>query len=118
VVIGRRWAGFLVLVGVWTWVIWPRFAVAIWKDQRSFADGSPTSFLWVHALLIAVSLVIGSIVGVLGVRAWRAARSTEESTVIPGGAAEKLTARYAVRRAIGVATRLKRRSIRVAVAAR
>ena len=66
---------FLVLVGVWTWVIWPRFAVAIWNDDRSFADGgSPTSFLWVHALLIAASLVIGTTTGVLGVRGWRAAR--------------------------------------------
>ncbi|MEK8108960.1 hypothetical protein NKG94_37265 [Micromonospora sp. M12] len=33
-----------------------------------------TSFLWVHALLIAASLVIGTTVGVLGVRAWFAAR--------------------------------------------
>lgn len=71
-VITRRWAGFLAVVGVWTWVIWPRFALAIWKDDRSFADGRPTAFLWVHAALIAASLVIGTAVGVLGVRAWRA----------------------------------------------
>ncbi|GLY03396.1 MULTISPECIES: SCO4848 family membrane protein [Actinoplanes] len=73
-VITKRWAAFLVAVGVWTWVIWPRFAVAIYKDDRSFADGTPTSFLWVHAILIAASLVIGSTVGVLGVRAWLIAR--------------------------------------------
>jgi hypothetical protein len=73
VVLSRRWSAFLVLVGVWTWLIWPRFGVAIWKDDRSFADGSPTSFLWVHALLIGASLLIGTAVGVLGVRAWRAA---------------------------------------------
>jgi hypothetical protein len=73
VVITRRWAGFLVLVGVWTWVIWPRFAVAIWNDDRSFAGGTPTSFLWVHAVLISASLAIGTAVGALGVRAWRAA---------------------------------------------
>jgi hypothetical protein len=72
VVITRRWAVFLMLVGVWTWLIWPRFAVAIWNDDRSFAGGAPTSFLWVHALLISASLVIGTTVGVLGVRAWRA----------------------------------------------
>ena len=72
-VLSRRWSAFLVLVGVWTWLIWPRFGVAIWKDDRSFADGSPTSFLWVHALLIGASLLIGTAVGVLGVRAWRAA---------------------------------------------
>ncbi len=61
------------LVGAWTWLIWPRFAVAIWNDERAFSNGTPTSFLWVHALLISASLVIGTTVGVLGVRAWRAA---------------------------------------------
>jgi hypothetical protein len=73
VVISRRWAAFLMAVGVWTWLIWPRFALAIWADDRSFSNGVPTSFLWVHAVLIVASLVIGTIVGVLGVRAWRAA---------------------------------------------
>jgi hypothetical protein len=69
VVISRGWALFLIGVGVWTWVIWPRFGVAIYNDERSFSGGSPTSFLWVHALLIAVSLLLGTMVGVLGVRA-------------------------------------------------
>ncbi|MEU4562064.1 hypothetical protein AB0F72_27080 [Actinoplanes sp. NPDC023936] len=69
--ISKRWAAFLVGVGVWTWVIWPRFGVAIWNDDRSFADGTPTSFLWVHAVLIVASLTIGTVVGVLGIRAWR-----------------------------------------------
>jgi hypothetical protein len=73
VVISRRWAAFLVGVGVWTWLIWPRFGLAIWQDDRAFRNGSPTSFLWVHAMLIGASLVIGSTVGVLGVRAWGAA---------------------------------------------
>jgi len=85
VVLSRRWSAFLVLVGVWTWLIWPRFGLAIYRDDRSFAGGSPTSFLWVHALLITASLVIGSSVGVLGVRAWRAAapapRRAEENAV-------------------------------------
>ena len=77
-VISRRWAVFLVGVGVWSWVIWPRFALAIWQDDRSFAGGTPTPFLWVHAVLIAGSLAIGTTVGVLGVRAWRAARRPAE----------------------------------------
>jgi hypothetical protein len=71
-VISRRWALFLIGVGVWSWVIWPRFAVAIWKDSRAFSGGTPTAFLWVHAVLIGASLAIGTTVGVLGVRAWRA----------------------------------------------
>lgn len=78
-VLSRSWAVFLTAVGVWTWAIWPRFAVAIWNDPRSWstgevAHGAPTGFLWVHALLIAASLAIGTAVGVLGVRGWRAAR--------------------------------------------
>jgi hypothetical protein len=76
-VISRGWAYFLIGVGVWTWVIWPRFALAIWNDPRAWSarqvsQGSPTAFLWVHALLIAASLAIGTVVGYLGVRAWRA----------------------------------------------
>jgi hypothetical protein len=65
---------FLVLVGVWSWVIWPRFLLAIWKDDRAWHAGQPTGFFWVHMVLIAVSLVIGTAVLVLGVRGWRAAR--------------------------------------------
>ncbi|MEE6263748.1 SCO4848 family membrane protein [Plantactinospora sonchi] len=78
-VLSRRWAGFLILVGVWTWAIWPRFGLAIWNDTRAWStgqigQGSPTGFLWVHALLIGASLAIGTAVGALGVRAWWAAR--------------------------------------------
>ena len=69
VVISRRWAVFLIGVGVWTWVIWPRFGLAIWADDRAFQNGSPTAFLWVHAVLIVASLAIGTTVGGLGVRA-------------------------------------------------
>ena len=77
--LSRNWSVFLVLVGVWTWVIWPRFALAIWDDKRAWSSsvvgsGSPTSFLWVHAVLIAVSLIIGTIVGLLGIKGWLAAR--------------------------------------------
>jgi len=73
VVISRRWAVFLIGVGVWAWVIWPRFALAIWADDRAFQNGSPTAFLWVHAVLIVASLAIGTTVGALGVRALIAA---------------------------------------------
>ena len=91
--ITRRWAVFLIAVGVWTWVIWPRFALAIWDDDRSFSNGSPTSFLWVHAVLIAASLAFGTAVGVLGGKAWLAARSgsrrapTETEEIAVGDAA-------------------------------
>jgi hypothetical protein len=78
VTISRGWAAFLIGIGVWNWVIWPRFALAIWDDSRAWSTGSvghgaPTSFLWVHAGLIVASLAIATTAGVLGVRAWRAA---------------------------------------------
>jgi hypothetical protein len=81
VLISRRWAAFLIAVAVWTWFIWPRFGLAIWRDDRSFSNGSPTSFLIVHAVLIAASLAIGSTVGLLGVKAWRRSTVAEETTV-------------------------------------
>ena len=89
--ISRGWAAFLIGVGVWNWVIWPRFALAIWDDSRAWSTGSvghgaPTSFLWVHAILIVASLAIGTTAGVLGIRAWRAASrrrgaSNDESNI-------------------------------------
>lgn len=75
-ILSRGWSTFLIAVGVWTWLIWPRFGLAIWRDPRAFADGVPTSFLWVHALLIVTSLLIGTAVGWLGIRGWRAARTS------------------------------------------
>ncbi|MDT4987865.1 MAG: hypothetical protein QOI74_1959 [Micromonosporaceae bacterium] len=72
--LSRRWSVFLVAVGVWSWAIWPRFAVAINDDPRAWHGGTPTGFLWVHAVLIAVSLAVGTAVGVLGLRGWWAAR--------------------------------------------
>jgi hypothetical protein len=74
VLLSKKWSAFLVGVGLWTWIIWPRFGIAIWNDDRAFAAGSATSFLWVHAALIAASLAIGTVAGFLGVRGWLAAR--------------------------------------------
>jgi hypothetical protein len=73
-VLSRRWSVFLVLVALWSWLIWPRFALAIWDDPRAWHGDTPTSFLWVHAVLIVVSLAVGTTVGVLGLRGWRAER--------------------------------------------
>ncbi len=73
--LSRAWSGFLIAVGIWSWVIWPRFTLAILRDPRAFDDGVPTSFFWIHALLIITSLGIGTAVAVLGVKGWRAARA-------------------------------------------
>jgi hypothetical protein len=74
VVLSRGWAGFLLAFGAWNWLIWPRFAVAIWDDPRSWHGSTPTGFLWVHTFLIAVSLATGTAIGGLGARGLLAAR--------------------------------------------
>jgi hypothetical protein len=37
VILSRTWSVFLVLAGVFNWVVWPRFAVAIWNDPRAWS---------------------------------------------------------------------------------
>ena len=69
----RRVSGFLIAVGVWTWLIWPNFLKNIWKDERAFDDGA-TSFFLVHLVLVVTSLVVGTAIGVIGWRGWRASR--------------------------------------------
>jgi hypothetical protein len=80
----RRWSWFLLAAGAWNWLIWPRFALAIWDDPRAWSGpgqtGAPTSFLWVHAILIVTSLAIGTTVGVLGIRGLRASRRVPGSS--------------------------------------
>ncbi len=82
-ILSRGWSVFLIAAGVFNWVIWPRFAVAIWDDPRAWNGGgwkstvghsSPTSFLVVHAVLIFTALAAGTTVGVLGVRGMLATR--------------------------------------------
>ncbi|MHA3702935.1 SCO4848 family membrane protein [Jatrophihabitans sp. YIM 134969] len=63
----------LVLFGVWSWIIWLTFLKNIWADDRSWSDG-PTAFFLVHAVLIVVSIVFGTAIGVLGVRGLVASR--------------------------------------------
>jgi len=68
----RRVSAFLLAVFVWTWVIWPTFLRNIWKDDRAFGPGhKPTGFLIVHAVLVGISLLIGTAIGWLGWRGWR-----------------------------------------------
>ena len=75
-ILSRNWSVFLVLAGGFNWVIWPRFAMAIWNDQRAWSgdigQASPTSFLLVHAVLIATAVAIGTVILILGGRAFLA----------------------------------------------
>lgn len=70
-VVSKRVAWFLVAFGVWSWVIWPTFLKNIWNDPRSWHDGM-TAFFGVHLALTVVSLVLGTVIGVFGIRALRA----------------------------------------------
>lgn len=74
-VLSRRWSVFLLLVGVWSWVIWPTFIKNIAADDRSFVGGRPQAFFLVHLVLTVVSLGIGTAVGWLGIVGLRAGRS-------------------------------------------
>jgi hypothetical protein len=76
----RRVSAFLLAVGVWTWAIWPNFLKNIWRDDRAFGAGhKPTAFLLVHLALTVASLAIGTGVGVVGWRGWRASRRMGET---------------------------------------
>lgn len=75
VTLSRRASLFLLAFAVWTWWIWPTFLVNISRDERSWAaDGSPTSFFTVHLVLVITSLILGTVIGVMGWRGFRAIR--------------------------------------------
>lgn len=73
-VVSKRVAWFLVAFGVWSWIIWPTFLKNIWADHRSWNHGM-TAFFAVHLVLTVVSLVLGTAIGVLGVRGLARSRS-------------------------------------------
>lgn len=70
VVVSKRVSWFLIAFGVWSWIIWPKFLKNIWADKRSWHHGM-TAFFGVHLVLVIVSLVLGTAIGALGVRALR-----------------------------------------------
>jgi hypothetical protein len=71
--ISRGTSLFLLVFGVWSWVIWITFAKNLWDSDRAWAaDGSPTAYFVVHAVLTVVSFVLGTAIGLLGLRGVRA----------------------------------------------
>jgi len=77
-VISRVACWFLILAGLFNVVVWPRFAVAIVRDDRAWSGGAgqawssaPTEFFWVHAVLITAAVLIGVGILVVGVLARR-----------------------------------------------
>lgn len=77
--ISRLQARLLLAAGVFNIVIWPRFAKAIVDDDRAWSgeawSSAPTSFFWVHAVLITTAITFGVIVLVIGWKAHRSASS-------------------------------------------
>jgi hypothetical protein len=76
---------FLLGFGVWSWVIWPVFLRNIAADPRSFTAGSPTAFFLVHLVLTVVSLALGTVIGVIGIRGLLAARRTASAAAVADG---------------------------------
>lgn len=69
----RRTSLFLLAFGVWSWIIWITFAKNLMASDDAWnPDGSPTPYFIVHAVLTVVSFVLGTVIGVLGWRGWRA----------------------------------------------
>jgi len=70
----RTVAILLILNGVFNIVVWPTFFRRVLKDPRARdAEGRPTAFLRVHAIIIAVALalaavsIVGGVLGLSGV---------------------------------------------------
>lgn len=77
--ISRGTSLFLLAFGVWSWIIWITFAKNLWDSDRAWAaDGSPTAYFVVHAVLTVVSFLLGTVIGLIGLRGVRA--SAREKT--------------------------------------
>ncbi|MEU3605931.1 hypothetical protein AB0E83_10805 [Streptomyces sp. NPDC035033] len=73
--LNRPTSWFLLAFGVWSWVIWITFARNLFKDASGLAfddAGDPTAYLWVHLALAITSFLLGTAVGVIGLKGVRA----------------------------------------------
>jgi hypothetical protein len=75
--LSRRLSWFLLGFGAWSWVVWITFVRNLWQDVSGLAfdgAGDPTAYFWVHLVLAVLSLVLGTAIGVIGLRGVRALR--------------------------------------------
>ncbi|MER5964119.1 hypothetical protein [Streptomyces sp. NPDC002057] len=89
--LSRRVSWFLLAFGVWSWFIWITFVKNLWNDGSGLAfddAGDPTAYFWVHLLLAVTSFVLGTVIGVLGLRGVRAARAGNGGIREDGGVRE------------------------------
>ncbi|HWC34049.1 MAG TPA: hypothetical protein VG650_04385 [Mycobacteriales bacterium] len=73
-ILSRRWSAFLLLFGVWSWIIWPTFIRNIANDPRAFTGNRPHAFFVVHLVLTVLSLALGTAIGWLGFAGLRRTR--------------------------------------------
>lgn len=60
----------LIVAGAWNLIIWPQFLRRVVKDPRARDEsGKATTFLTVHIVLVSVSMVLGTAVGIVGIAA-------------------------------------------------
>ncbi|MFH8555443.1 SCO4848 family membrane protein [Streptomyces celluloflavus] len=75
--LSRPVSWFLLAFGVWSWFIWITFVKNLCKDGSGLAfddAGAPTAYFWVHLLLAVTSFLLGTAIGVIGLRGVRALR--------------------------------------------
>jgi hypothetical protein len=80
---------FLMAFGVWSWIVWITFTKNLFQDASglAFDDDKPTAYLWIHLTLAIVSFLLGTAIGVLGLRGYRASRDTSRQTESADGPA-------------------------------
>ncbi|MCY0952906.1 SCO4848 family membrane protein [Streptomyces sp. H27-S2] len=85
--LSRSSSWFLLAFGVWSWFIWVSFVRNLWKNGSGLAfdaAGDPTSYFWVHLTLAVASFLLGTAVGVIGLRGVRALRRGSRPGAEPG----------------------------------
>lgn len=72
--LGRGPSAFLLAFGVWSWFIWITFVRNLVKDASGLAfddAGDPTGYFWVHLSLAVTSFLLGTVIGLIGLRGLR-----------------------------------------------
>ncbi|OIV37187.1 hypothetical protein BIV57_12540 [Mangrovactinospora gilvigrisea] len=75
-VLSRKVSWFLAAFGVWSWIIWITFEKNLVKDASglAFHHGRATAYFYIHTALAIVSFLLGTAIGILGLRGIRRSR--------------------------------------------
>lgn len=68
----RKHAVLFLAIAVWNWLSYARFTKALIETEEDRA----TSYYVAHSVLIVVNVVIGVVLAILGVKAWKGAKSS------------------------------------------